>query len=224
MNLLFIGLPGCGVRETARFAAERLDLRFVDTDEVLTRNLSLSLQDLYSLFTPDALRDVLCRLAGQLAEGDGYCIAAGDCFLDEPEALDTLTSSACTVYLDMSPEAAASACREPDHPVLRRGLFRLRELYDTRRERLTETADAILSADGRTPEDLAEQAASRFPQMIRNRDDAVLRKRALEENRHALVPLLTARAVLLGLTEAQTERYIAYVLDPPEHGGTTGGD
>ena len=144
MNLLFLGLPGCGVRETARAAAERLGLRFVDTDEVLTRNLSMSLQDVYSLFTPEALRDLLERLAGQLAGGDGYCIAVGDCFLDEPGALDTLVSSGRAVCLDLSPEEAVSVCREPDHPSLRRGLFRLRELYDERRGRLAAACDMII--------------------------------------------------------------------------------
>ena len=224
MNLLFLGLPGCGVSETARCAAERLNLRFVDTDEVLTRNLSLSRQDLYSLFTPDALRDVLCRLASQLADGDGYCIAAGDCLLDEREALETLASSACTVLLDMSPEEAAAVCREPDHPVLRRGLFRLRELYDDRRDRLAAMADAVLSADGQTPEMLAEQMIPLFPQMTREREADVQMKQALEENRLALTPLLSARAALFGLTEEETDRYIASVLDPPKRDGNTGED
>ncbi len=216
MNLLFIGLPGCGVREAALCTAERLGIRFVDTDEVLTRNLSLSLQDLYSLLTPDALRDVLCRLAAQLADGDNYCIAVGDCFLDEPEALKMLIASACTILLDLSPEAAAAVCREPDHPALRRGLFRLRELYDARRDWLENTADVLLPADGLSPEQLAEKVVSHYPQMIQEREAAVHLREALEENRRALTPLLSVRAGLLGLSEDETERYIASVLNVPE--------
>lgn len=209
MNLLFLGLPGCGVRETARAAAERLGLRFVDTDEVLTRNLSMSLQDVYSLFTPEALRDLLERLAGQRAGGDGYCIAVGDCFLDEPGALETLVSSGRAVCLDLSPEEAVSVCREPDHPSLRRGLFRLRELYDERRGRLAAACDMILPADGRTPEDLAELAAARLAAGLPGRTSD-----ALEENSRLLVPLLSARAELLGMTGDEKERYIAAVLTP----------
>ena len=213
MNLLFMGLPGCGVRETARIAADRLGLRFVDTDEVLTRNLSLSLQDVYSLFTPDALRDLLERLARQLAAGEDYCIAVGDCFLDEPEALETLTARGFAVWLDMSPEAAAALCPEPDHPALRRGLFRLRELYEERRSLMASVPDAVLPADGLTPGELAEQASARF---LGERSGRL--RGALEENRRSLLPLLSARAQLLGLTEEETERYIAAVLAPPGRG------
>ena len=210
MNLLFLGLPGCGVRETARIAADRLGLRFVDTDEVLTRNLSLSLQDVYSLFTPNALRDLLKRLAGQLAAGEDYCIAVGDCFLDMPEALEILTSRGFAVWLDLSPEEAVSRCLEPGHPALRRGLFRLRELYEERRGLAASVPDALLPADGLTPGELAERASALFAgeRSGRLRD-------ALETNRLSLVPLLTERAELLGMTEEEAERYIAAVLAPP---------
>ena len=210
MNLLFLGLPGCAVRETARIAADRLGLRFVDTDEVLTRNLSLSLQNVYSLFTPDALRDLLKRLAGQLAAGEDYCIAVGDCFLDEPETLEILTVRGFAVWLDLSPEAAAASCTEPGHPALRRGLFRLRELYEERRGLVASVPDAVLPADGLTPAELAERAAALFAGERSGR-----LKEALEANRLSLVPLLSERAELLGLTEAETERYIAAVLAPP---------
>ena len=210
MNLLFLGLPGCGVREAAHRAADLLGLRFVDTDEVLTRNLSLTLQDVYSLFTPDALRGLLERLARQLAAGEDYCIAVGDCFLDEPEALAILTSRGFAVWLDLSPEAAPASCAEPDHPALRRGLFRLRELYEERRGLMASVPDVTLPADGRTPAELAEQASARFADERSGR----LRE-ALETNRRDLVPLLCARAELLGLTEEETERYIAAVLALP---------
>lgn len=219
MNLLFLGLPGCGVRETARIASERLGLRFVDTDEVLTRNLSLSLQDVYSLFTPEALQDLLSRLALQLASGDGYCIAVGDCLLDDPGAMETLTAPGYTVLLDLLPEAAEEVCSEPEHPVLRRGLFRLKELYESRFGRLGSYADLVLNAAGRTPEALAEEAADRFSADRAAREAAVRREKDLEANRASLTSLLRERARLLGLSDAETERYIAAVLALPEQPG-----
>lgn len=219
MNLMFLGLPGCGVRETARAAAERLGLRFVDTDEVLTRNLSLSLQDVYSLFTPEALRDLLSRLAAQLATEDGYCIAVGDCLLDDPGAMEALTSPGYTVVLDLPPETAREICSEPDHPALRRGLSRLCELYESRFDRLRSYADLVLNASGRTPEAMAEEAAGRFMEGRAARE-AALRQEELEANRRSLTSLLEERARLLGLSKEEAKRYITAVLALPAQRGS----
>ena len=211
MNLLFLGLPGCWVRETAQAAAERLHLRFVDTDEVLARNLSLSLQEVYSLFTPDAMRDLLGRLAGQLSAGNGYCIAVGDCLLDDRGAMETLTAPGYTVFLRLTPDAAAEICTDPEHPVLRRGLSRLKELYEDRRERLESYADLILDAEGQTPDMLAAVAERHFIEERPAREAEALRQEALDVNRSAIVSLLEERAHLLDLTKEETARFVAAV-------------
>ena len=77
-NLVLIGMLGSGAKELAAMCSEKLGFKYVDTDEVLTRNMGLSLQEMYSLMPPDNFEELTQRLCSQLADGSGYAIAAGD--------------------------------------------------------------------------------------------------------------------------------------------------
>jgi len=78
-NLVFIGMIGSQMKSVAQKAADKLNKKFVDTDEVLTRNIGMSLHELYTLFPLDSFRDITYRLASQLSQGEDYVIAVCEC-------------------------------------------------------------------------------------------------------------------------------------------------
>lgn len=210
MNLIFIGLVGSGYKRAAQLTAELTGLRYVDTDEVLTRNLNLTLQDYYSMFTPAALGDLSYRLADQLAAGDGYCIAVGDAMLTEEKAMKKLAASGYTVYLSRSLADIAEHCEEPEHPQLRRGMERLPELMKKRGPLFSAYAQCSPDWEG-SLEAFAAEAAACY-----NRDkDAmgirVRREKALNEDMEHLMPHLEHRFSLMNAPDQFLENYLSAI-------------
>ena len=211
MNLLFVGLPGSGVKTAASEAASSLGRRFVDTDEVLARNLKLSLQDVYSLFTPSALSELVRKLASQLAEGNEWCIAVGDALFMDPGARRILTSSGYTVYLTCAPGDVTEP-DEPAHPLLARGTDRLTGLYAQRKSLYKETADLIVEGCVTDPAKAAASAVERFLQDEASRADRIRRDRFLEKDLADLRKRLETRYRLFGASEEVAEGYVESVI------------
>jgi len=220
MNMIFIGLVGSGYKAAAREAARLLDCKYVDTDEVLTRNLNLTLRDYYSLFTPDALADLSVRLATQLAAGENYCIAVGDALLTVPKALKLLTETGWTVYPARSPEEVMADCDEPEHPLLGRGPERLLSLYEKRLPLFEQAARFTAPYDG-NPEAFARMAVEEFHSREQSEDRRVRLVRELNEDLEHLTEHLNHRFSLHRAPEQLWESYITTILSAIEEADRT---
>ena len=157
-NLIFIGMIGSNTKAVAAETAQMLGRKFVDTDEVLTRNSGMSLHDLYMLLPIDAFKDLTLRLARQLSESDNYVIAVGDSILKNIDAISILKSTAYSVYIQQNIESIVDSCADPTHPLLARGLERLYELFNERQQAFEEYSDKIIEYS----EDAAQFAVTAY--------------------------------------------------------------
>lgn len=132
-NLVLIGMLGSGAKELAKLCSEKLGFKYVETDEVLTRNIGLSLQEMYSLMPPENFEELTLQLCIQLSQGSGYAIAAGDSVLKSRDSTDTLIKSDIVIRVDTPIDAIFASGRENGHPLLARGRQRLYPLFDERR-------------------------------------------------------------------------------------------
>lgn len=145
MNILITGMIGSGAKDITREIADKLGRKFVDTDEVMTRNLAISLQEFYSLLTLESQADLIMRLSAQLAQSDSYVIAVGDMILTDAEAMKTITQNAYTVYIDRPIEEILDSDIDNDHPLLARGRDRITELFSERKDLYSKYANVTVS-------------------------------------------------------------------------------
>ena len=143
-NIVFIGMIGSEIKNTAKTAADILNVKYVDTDEVLMRNIGMPLHDLYTLFPLDSFRELNYKLAAQLSENGNYAIALGDSILTNKDAVEVLKENSFLVYLKQDIEEIVNNCAEPSHPLLARGVSRLYELYSERSDSFYEYADIVV--------------------------------------------------------------------------------
>ena len=188
-NLIFIGMPGSGIKGIAKSAAEMLGKKYVDTDDVLVRNIGMPLIDIYTLIPINSFNDLVFRLGKQLSESEDYVIALGDSILTNPDAFAAVSSTGFTVYIDRDIDDVIKNCDEDGHPLLLRGRERLIPLYNERRE-LFKSADVSVPYS----QNAAETAVSLFKAHLENE---VSGSNALDENTRALRELIIKRIKLL---------------------------
>ncbi|MES2187650.1 MAG: shikimate kinase [Pseudomonadota bacterium] len=133
--MALVGLPGSGKSTVGRQLARRLQLPFVDSDQVIEQRLGCSIRSFFDREGEAAFRDVeqavldeLCRApAGVLATGGGIVLR---------EANRARLKEACkVVYLRSSPEELARRLRHDEQrPLLQvqDPLARLRDLHALR--------------------------------------------------------------------------------------------
>ncbi len=155
-NLVFIGMIGSQMKSVAQKIADNLNRKYVDTDEVLTRNIGMSLHELYTLFPLDSFRDITYRLADQLSQGEDYVIAVGDSILKNSDAMQVLKETAFTAYIEQDIDSIAADCTEPAHPLLARGLHRLFELFNERETLFSDYADITVAFSENSAEEVLQ--------------------------------------------------------------------
>ncbi len=198
-NLIFIGMVGSMAKVTAEKAAGLLCRKFVDTDEVLVRNMGITLHDIYTVLPINTFNDLSFRLASQLAGGSEYVISVGDSILTNPDAVSALTETGFTVYIRQPIEDIVASGIDAEHPLLLRGRQRILPLFSERESILISSCDLIIDYS----ETAAETAVSMFSEYSQD-----MSANKLAENTDALFRLIYDRADLLGRAKAATDELI----------------
>ena len=198
-NLIFLGMVGSMAKAAAEKAAGLLGRKFVDTDEVLVRNMGITLHDIYTVLPINTFNELSFRLASQLAGGSEYIISVGDSILTNPDAISALTETGFTVYIRQPVEDIVSSGIDTEHPLLLRGRQRVLPLFSERESILISSSDLIIDYS----ETAAETAVSMFSEYSQD-----VSANKLAENTDALFGLIYDRAALLGGAEAVSDELI----------------
>ncbi|MGW7008278.1 shikimate kinase [Streptomyces sp. NPDC054933] len=156
--VVLVGPPGAGKSTIGRVLAERLGTAYRDTDADIEAEQGRAISD---IFVEDGeayfrqLERVAVRAA--LAEHPGVLSLGGGSIMDEGTREALLGRP--VVFLDVSLAAAVHRVGlDAPRPLLAvNPRQRWRELMERRRPLYTQVAQAVVSTDDRTPEDVADQ-------------------------------------------------------------------
>ena len=145
--LVFIGFMGAGKSSAVRAAGEA-GMEAVDADELLERELGMSIAEFFESRGEAAFRQREAVFHSRLlAEADGAAIALGGGSVVTRAVRDALEDHT-VVWLDVDPETAwARVGGEPGRP-LAQSRERFDELYEHRTALYAACADAVLPGDG----------------------------------------------------------------------------
>ena len=198
-NLIFIGMVGSMAKVASKKAADLLGRKFVDTEEVLVRNMGITLHDIYTVLPINTFNELSLRLASQLAGGSEYVISVGDSILTNPDAISAITETGFTVYIRQPIEDILASGIDAEHPLLLRGRQRILPLFSERESILVSSSDLIIDYS----ETAAETAVSMFSEYAQD-----MSANKLAENTDALFGLIYDRTALLGRAEAVSDELI----------------
>jgi shikimate kinase len=159
--VVLVGPPGAGKSTVGALLASRLGVGFRDTDLDVAAAVGASVPDFFVEHGEAAFRaQEKAAVATALAEHEGVLALGGGAVLDAETR--ALLAALRVVFLDVAVKDAASRVGfNRDRPLLlgnpRAQWLRLME---KRRAFYEEVADATVSTDGRTPDDVTEELAA----------------------------------------------------------------
>lgn len=162
MNVVLIGMPGCGKSTVGVLLAKALLYRFVDTDLLIQSAYDKSLCDLLSEQGLDGFKEAENRVLAKLC-CENSVIATGGSAVYGEQAMTHLKRDAVTVYLKITPqEAAARICNITTRGIAMPSGCTLEQLYAERAPLYERYADITVECEGLT----AEQCVSAIVKAI----------------------------------------------------------
>ncbi len=147
ISLALIGLPGSGKSTVGRQLSRRLQLPFVDSDQVLEQRLGCSIRDFFASDGESRFRDLEEQVIDELTlTHQGVLATGGGVVLRSPNR-EHLRQRSHVIYLRSTPEEIYRRVRhDQNRPLLQveDPMQRLRELHTTRDPLYLETAHFVI--------------------------------------------------------------------------------
>ena len=163
MIMWLVGMMGTGKSSAGRMAAERLGVRFNDTDDVVAERMGCSIAQLWGSLGESAFRELEKVATSSLANKDGIHGTGGGVVLDADNR-EILKKGTSVVWLQASPDTLASRLQthddrplvafvdEPREKVLSKMLAERADLY-------SDVATDCLDTDALHVDQVAEKIA-----------------------------------------------------------------
>jgi shikimate kinase len=147
--LSLVGMPGCGKSTVGRHLSRHLNLRYVDADTEIEREVGMPIREFFALHGEEAFRDLEQEVIAALTEREGVVLATGGGAVLRPANRDRLHARCQVFYLRSTPEELFRRLRhDTQRPLLQVAdpLRRLRELYRERDPLYRRTAHFVVES------------------------------------------------------------------------------
>jgi 3-dehydroquinate synthase/shikimate kinase/3-dehydroquinate synthase len=158
--IVLVGFMGAGKTTVGRLLAERLDVPFVDADEAVVTAEGRSIPEIFTTDGEAAFRRIEAETIAALLAGPEAVLALGGGALGSENVRRALAGHR-VVLLDIDlADALARVGGDESRPMLRRP--DLAEVYRSRQRAYRDTAEAVVPAAGRTPDEVVTDLLSRL--------------------------------------------------------------
>ena len=147
MNIILIGMPGCGKSTVGVVLAKAANMDFIDSDLVIQRRMGCKLSALIDAHGDEGFRAIENRINAEL-EAESSVIATGGSVIYGEDAMRHLKEIGTVVYLKLSCEAIADRLGD----LHARGVtiqpgWTLRDLYNERCPMYEKWADVVVDCE-----------------------------------------------------------------------------
>jgi shikimate kinase len=147
MNLILIGVMGCGKSTIGRMLAKRLKRRFVDMDAVIEERHG-KIVDLFAQIGEDGFRNLETALSIELSEQDELVISTGGGIVKRPENLQALRRNGRVLFLDRPSATILKTLKTDTRPLIRDNPEKLHQILSERYPLYLAQSDVRIDAGG----------------------------------------------------------------------------
>ena len=145
MNIILIGMPGCGKSTVGRLAAQRTGRDFFETDALIEEVEGRSIAEIFSAEGEEYFRAIESLVATDVATVENAVISTGGGMVLKPENMRVLAAKGKIFFIDRTPEDIAGEDHS-DRPLLCGKRERVFELYTQRIELYKKYAQYIIKS------------------------------------------------------------------------------
>ena len=156
LNLVLVGMPGCGKTRVGKLVARILDRDFVDLDAEVVKAAGMSIPEIFAKFGEARFRELEREEAKKVAARSGLVIATGGGTIVQPGAPEIFRSTGRICYIRRPLELLQTAHGRP----LSRDRAAVEKLYAERHEKYESAADFIVDNADATLEETARNVVS----------------------------------------------------------------
>lgn len=148
MNIILIGMPGCGKSTVGVVLAKALGMDYVDTDLIIQRSRNMRLHQIIEQLGDEGFRVLENEVLSSI-DTDNHVIATGGSAIYGTEAMEHLRAIGTVVYIRLEYEQIEERLGD----LHARGVSMkpgqtLRDLYDERTPLYEKWADVTIPCDG----------------------------------------------------------------------------
>ena len=162
LNLVIVGMPGCGKSRIGKLAAKLLDREFIDLDAVIVERAGMSIPEIFAKFGEQHFRELERQAAEIVAAKSSVVISTGGGTIVQPGAPELFRRTGCICYLKRPLEELQTAHGRP----LSRDREAVAKLYAARREKYESAADFQIDNTNAAPEAVARALAEAFRNFV----------------------------------------------------------
>jgi shikimate kinase len=158
-NIVLTGFMGTGKTEVGRKLSQLLGMRFVDIDQEIEKSQGRSISEIFEQHGEERFRQLETEAVRQFSAEEGIIIATGGGAVLREENIHALSQKGIIFCLTASPEVILQRTgRNNNRPLLcgQDRQTRVSELLESRKL-FYEKAGIMISTDGKTPPQIAEE-------------------------------------------------------------------
>ncbi len=160
LNVILVGMPGCGKSRIGRALAERMGRQFVDLDSEIERAAGMSIPDIFANQGEDAFRTLESRVLAEVCREKGRVIATGGGAVLREENVRAMRQNGRVLHLLRALDALSM-----DGRPLSKSREALRAMWRVRAPRYAAAADAEIDNNA-APEDTVARAQEAFYEAV----------------------------------------------------------
>ena len=103
-NIILIGFMGTGKTSVGMRLAEMLDMRFIDTDDIIEEKSEMSIPEIFSEMGEEHFRDLESKAVEEVSRFSQHVVATGGGAVIREQNVHNLKSSGLLFCLDATPE------------------------------------------------------------------------------------------------------------------------
>jgi len=105
-NISIIGFMGSGKSTVGRIIAKKLDLLFIDMDNIIELSEEYLISDIFDRKGEEYFRDIESRVVRKIYNNNNCVFACGGGVVNRRENMELIRSSSNVIYLEISPDTA----------------------------------------------------------------------------------------------------------------------
>ena len=151
MNLVLIGMMGCGKSTCGRILAQKLNRELVDMDTVIQQREGRSISQIFAAEGEGYFRNLETSLAHELSQRDDLIISTGGGVILRAENVEALQKNGIVIWLNRSADHIFDGVALDDRPLAQDGKAAFLARFAQREDKYRAAAHVIIE-DFSSPE------------------------------------------------------------------------